>query len=186
MVNDSYAAGEYARAARYRAAFESEEAKAWRESLNPEEYARAKRYGLLEPQLDSAPFDTKVDSLPQSMVVSTKNPFAGRGEARDAERDLERLLNTCCSPRHRRALEVFLSSGPIKGLRWACLRYLAGHGTVKSQATRFGMSKQAFDYHVRQLKEKLDLPALGNSRGEAASLAYALTNRRNANFDSPP
>lgn len=52
-TNSSYALGEGDRNRRYKEAYETPEAKAWRESLSKEEYRTARKLGLLGPDVPS-------------------------------------------------------------------------------------------------------------------------------------
>lgn len=183
--NDTYAAKEAVRTARYRAAYESEEAKRWMNSLSQAERERAEALGLLQARIDNDVTSRCIDTLSDNMKPREQQsyddhliakPFRNRkGFGIRMDDILEKL-----GMEDADELEAFLYQDGNPRLRRACLCYLLSQGgaTCKEYASDLGMSKQAFHYHVRQVEKQLGLPPMGNQRQEKARRAYRITNRR--------
>lgn len=155
----------------------------WVAGLTAAERDRLRAKGLLEP----------VSDLDGS---ASNAPVVERGE--EKERAYAQLVDSCSEVAfvlpedaegsadggkgddslRLRALRDFLCARGNPERDWAALRYLLGFGSCEEHALALGLTKQAFDYHVRTLQEALGLPPLGNQRSKAARLAYARSNRR--------
>lgn len=133
---------------RYEAAYASAEAKAWVESMSPEERERARSAGLLAPEYDKQERwreRTDVDALPRRLAPRTEAP------------DLEEI-----------AVEAFESIFPDRRIYALVKRYLAGEGTLEALGAELGMTKQRFAYHVRRYQKELGLPPESFQMSEAA------------------
>lgn len=165
---DDYAALASVRDRAYLAAYASPEADAWRASLTPAQRLDAEAKGLLAPCLPTNGGGTSVDALPPA-----KQPLVEACVGEDDEaQERERFMDYCSSPEQVELLALFLQEGGNPKLRWACLRFLMGHGTCESHAQRLGMTRQAFSHQVRTLQERLGLPAMGNQKSASAREKY--------------
>ncbi len=185
-ANDEYASREAKRRRAYQAAYQSEEAKAWVNSLSPTQRAEAGRLGLLDPCLDgSASGAASVENLPPSMEPFTEDAEFDKDVVAVPFRKPEQpedngwgALLTALTSTHRKMLLAFLHEEGDPRLRWACLCYLLSEGTCEDIAHQVGMTKQAFHYHVRKIQKRFDLPPMGNQKGEQARIAYSVFNNR--------
>lgn len=189
-AKDDYASREAKRRRAYQAAYQSEEARAWRDSLTPTQRAEAERLGLLEPYLEgSASGAASVENLPPSMEPFTEDvefdrdvvavPFRKPEQPEDS--GWSSLLSALTST-HREMLLAFLHEDGDPRLRWACLCYLLGEGTCEDIAMQIGMTKQAFHYHVRKIQKRLGLPPMGNQKSEHTRTSYAILNKHFISF----
>lgn len=183
--NDTYAAKEAVRAARYREAYESEEAKRWINSISPAERERAEALGLLQAKIDNDVTSRSIDTLPAKMEPREQQSYDDRLIAKPLRKrqgfgiSMDDILEKL-GMQEADELEAFLYQDGNPRLRQACLCYLLNQGsaTCEDFASDLGMSKQAFHYHVRQVGKQLGLPPMGNQRQEKARQTYRLTNRR--------
>lgn len=166
---DDYARKEAERNRKYLAAYRSEEAKAWRSSLDPAQYERAEQLGLLDPSLDRPSYSLSLEKLPAKLHPRQESATAALFSPNDAPGP---DWDECLTGKKRLLLESFLNQEGNPRLRWACLCYLAGEGTCEDFAHPLGMSRQTFHYHVRKLSRQLGLPAMGNQRARRPSPAF--------------
>lgn len=189
-VHDDYASLEIKRRRDYEAAFHSEEARAWRDSLSPAQRREAERLGLFKACWDdNASKNTSIDDLPLSMEPCTRDEDYDKDVIAIPFRKAEQLgddgweaILTSMSSERREMFVAFLNEDGNPRLRWACLCFLFGEGTCEQLAHSLAMSKQAFHYHVRKLQKQLGLPPMGNQKQRKASLSYAVFNKRLSNF----
>lgn len=183
--SDSDPPATYAESARRKNAAYRKAYADWVAGLTAAERDRLRAKGLLEPVSDldgsasNAPvvergeekeraYAQLVDSSSEVAFVLPEDAEGSADDGGNAEADSLRL----------RALRDFLCARGNPERDWAALRYLLGFGSCGEHARALGMTKQAFDYHVRTLQEALGLPPLGNQRSRAARKKYALANRR--------
>ena len=180
--SDSYAEGSASRESAYRAAFQSAAYRQWVAGLTPEQREEAQKKGLLEPKVDHDTQGEVTPSEERRRVPEATSDFIlppEEGEAPEEELSLSALVREGGADSiHRRALQDFLCSHGNPELTWACLQYLAGYGTCEAHAKALGLSRQAFNYHVRTIQKELGLPPMGNQRSESARRKYSRTNRR--------
>lgn len=174
MSHDDYASRESVRNRAYRSAYESAETKKWMESLSPESLARAQKLGLLEPRLDWAVNGHSIEQLVGDNEPREDGGF-DKGPLSVVEKKRQKhSLSESPTEHNRKLLRAFLQRNGNPRLTWAAIRYLQGHGTLLSQASSLGMSKQDFHYHVRQLESLFGLPPLSNQRSEKSRNANRL------------
>lgn len=193
-AKDDYASSEAKRRRAYQAAYQSEEAKAWRDSLTPTQRAEAERLCLLEPYFEgSASGAVSVENLPPSKEPSTEDMEFDRDvvavpfrKPQQPEDNGWGALLTALTSTHHEMLLAFLHEDDDPRLRWACLCYLLGESTCEDISLQMGMSKQAFHYHVRKIQKRFNLPPMGNQKGEQARIAYSVFNNQLIpTFDTP-
>ena len=184
--NDSYAILERQRRIRYQAAYESAEAKAWRESLSPADRERAEALGLLKALPDTDVGSRSIETIPLNMQPQEElehsddklvaAPLKSRIQISEQQAEILATLGM----ENMEELTAFICQDGNPKLRAACLSYLLGKGsaTIEELAKKLNMSKQAFHYHVRQVEKQLGLPPMGNQRKQSSREAYRIGNRR--------
>lgn len=184
--NDSYAILERQRRISYEAAYESAEAKAWRESLSPADRERAEALGLLKALPETYVSSRSIDTIPLKMQPQEEPehaddklvaaPLKARSQVSAQHAEILATLGM----ENMEELKAFICQDGNPRLRSYCLSYLLGKGsaTIEALAKKLGMSKQAFHYHVRQVEKQLGLPPMGNQRKQSSREAYRIGNRR--------
>lgn len=180
---DSYARAEAARRKTYEAAFDSDEAKAWRESLSAADREHAESRGLLRPMPEHDAGSRSLDVLHDKMQPQETRHYDDHLIAAPLRRRLTRerieVLATL-GMQDLEELQAFLQQDGNPRLRGACLSYLLnrGNATIEDFAKQLNMSKQAFHYHVRRIEKQLGLPPMGNQRKQKSRAVYRMSNRR--------
>lgn len=166
-ARDIYSSQFGARCRKYRAAYDSPEAKAWIASLTPAQREHAERLGLLQPFIGdggSSP-GPSFDDMSNSVLTATTDhiqdddtPLIEEGSAAALGEDgwiamFRDLRNGNGCERAR----AFIMRGGNPRLRWACVCYMLGEAPLDTLAKTVSMSKQAFHYHVRQLQLELGI-----------------------------
>ena len=183
--NDLYAIKEAYRRKLYEEAYESAEAKAWRDSLAPAERERAEALGLLQALPDTDVSSRSLDTIPlkmqpqEIMEIESEEQSVAAPLRNKLSKNRAEILTTL-GMQDVQELQAFLTQGGNPKLRAACLNYLLDQGstTIEECAKKMGMSKQAFHYHVRQIEKQLGLPPMGNQRKQSSRESYRLGNRR--------
>ena len=183
--NDSYAILEASRRKKYEAAYESEEAKAWRQSLSPAELERAEALGLLRAVHEADASSHSIETLsrkmqPQETMESEFDDHLIAAPLRKRQSKAKAEILATLGMDDVEELKAFINQDNNPRLRSACLSYLLNesNGTCEDYAKMLGMSKQAFHYHVRQIEKQLGLPPMGNQKNQKSREAYRTGNRR--------
>lgn len=183
--NDSYAILEASRRKKYEAAYESEEAKAWRQSLSPAELERAESLGLLRAVHEADASSHSIETLsrkmqPQETMESEFDDHLIAAPLRKRQSKAKAEILATLGMDDVEELKAFINQDNNPRLRSACLSYLLNesNGTCEDYAKMLGMSKQAFHYHVRQIEKQLGLPPMGNQKNQKSREAYRTGNRR--------
>lgn len=175
---DDYARKEARRDHAYKAAYQSDSAKAWIASLTPAQRAHAESLGLLSARLESGGSGPSLENLPASLEPRLE-PLIDEGrEALPFRKEEWGRIYDGLDGRRNKLLMAFLQQSGNPRLCWACLRYLFGHGTCESHAKALGMSKQNFHYHVRRIERTFGLSSMGNQRSGRSRTSYRAMNRR--------
>ncbi len=184
---DNYSELEAERLQAYRDAYESAEAKAWIESLTPEQRERAERLKLLKPKIDGPQKGLSVEELSLKQLPTVEPDVEGwrDDEAEPALNLMDIMQDGQGCKEARQVVHDFLCASGHPELTWSCLQYLCGYGTCEEHAKRHRMSRQSFNYHVRTLQEQLGLPPMGNQKKASSRSKYRQSNRRKLKVLTP-
>ena len=198
MAADAYAAGQAERDRRYRAAWDSPEAKAWMEGLDPAERARLEADGLLAPMLgyDGSSNGTGFkDDVAGSPAASEAAPAAPASESLEAiladyphvAEAIEERARAMAGGAHGaemlRKLAILFIDQEKRGLHADCLSFVSGL-TVRmgesgtSLAKRHGITRQAFHKRCNELMEELGLPPSRAMKSRKSRATFRVSNRR--------
>ncbi|MCH7228584.1 hypothetical protein [Haloferula sp. A504] len=198
MAADAYAAGQSDRDRRYREAWDSPEAKAWLDGLDPAERARLEADGLLAPMLahDGSSNGTGYkDDVAGSPAASEEAPAAPSNESLDdiladyphIMESIEERARAMAGGAHGaellRKLAILFIDQEKRGLHADCLSFVSGlalrmgeSGT--SLAKRHGITRQAFHKRCNELLDELGLPPSRAMKSKKSRTKFRTSNRR--------
>lgn len=173
MVDD-YAKSELERNRKYRAAWESPEAKAWLESLSPEERERLKRHGVDRPDLPSNRGNVRENDLAESSLASEVVDLLGHiegsksSDARSSGETRSDVLASFCARMRSCANPALVFDAVCYGTG-----ILALEGASATElAAKHGVTKQAFSKIAVEWCLKFGLPPSRSMKSTRARQAY--------------
>ena len=180
MREDSYAKSELERNRQYRAAWESPEAKAWLESLSPEEREQLKRHGVDRPDLPSNRGNVRDSDLAESSLASEAADLPGHiagTKSSDADSSGETRSDVLASFCAR------MRSCANPALVFDAVCYGTGVLAIEGQsatelAAKHGVTKQAFSKIAVQWCDTFGLPPARSMKSKRARTSYRERARR--------
>lgn len=181
-MSDDYRIRQAERDREYQAAFESPEARAWIESMQPEERQRLEAEGLLKPLVPGSGGGLRDEDLADSSLASETPDMAA---AIDREPAPAALRPACDDERIwdilRRLLGELLSETNAK-LTIDCLALVSGVGFLGDSMTEIakchGITRATVSKRCVALCTKLGLPPSRAMRALTARASYARTQHK--------